>query len=146
MTFKVYEDLKNNLLTYLESGIDLTDPYTGRDMVVPVSKKGAVQNYGAISVRPEDSPLDLEGWEAQIHDLKAKALQRTFTDEELDNHIEGVLGGHLELAMEQYLMAKEFDKAANPTSAAGSSSDSTKTKDGTTSAPSSTSEEIGEAI
>jgi hypothetical protein len=93
MPFGVYEDLKSNLLTYLEDGIDLTDPETGRDLVLSVSKKGAVTKYGSISARPKESPLGLDdGWEAQLFNLEEKALQRQFSGDEVEDHVEGALG------------------------------------------------------
>ena len=92
MPYSVANDMRNNLLTYLEDGIDMTDETSGRDMVISVTKQGAVQKYESVTVRPRASAIDIPGWEAQCHDLEAKAHGRMLHTAEVVDHIASVLG------------------------------------------------------
>jgi hypothetical protein len=110
MPFTFSQDLKNQLLVYLEDGVDLTDEKKGHDLSFTVGKKGAVQQYGSITVRPRASALDVEDWQAQCHDLEAKAHSRMFTKDDVDDLIEKVLGDEAASMIQLYLQSKEEEK------------------------------------
>jgi hypothetical protein len=97
MPYTAATELRNILLTYLEDGIDLTDPKEGRNVVFVVGKKGAVTQYKSFSARPLPTEVTIEDWEAQCHDLKAKAHGTVFTTEEVTSNMRGVLGDSFEL-------------------------------------------------
>jgi hypothetical protein len=130
MPFGVANDIRNNLLTYLEDGVDLTDPTTGRDMVIVVTKNGAVQQYDSVTVRPRASEIAVDGWEAQCHDLEAKAHSRIFTADEIVDQMAAVLGDEATVFFEALEATKPKVEATEPAEA--TTSDAT--------------EEIGEAV
>ena len=108
MPFGLATNLRGALMTYLEDDVDLTDPVTGHDIVFGCLKKGAVQQYSDVTVRPKKSPLDIEDWEAQVHDLEDKAHQRTFDADEVMVEVEKVLGDDYANFKEMYeLLADE---------------------------------------
>lgn len=107
MPFGVAGDLKNALETYLEDGVDLTDPTEGHDITFSVNKTGAVQQYSALTVRPKTSDVGVEDWEASCHDLEAKAHSRMFDDADIREQIEKVLGDDASSMLARYdLLAK----------------------------------------
>lgn len=107
MPFKFSRDLKNQLIVYLEDKVDLTDPVKGHDLSFSVSKVGAVQQYGSITVRPRPVDIGVEDWQAQCHDLEAKAHSRMFTHDDVDDLIEKVLGDEAPNTIALYKEAKE---------------------------------------
>lgn len=108
MPFGVATNMRNALMTYLEDNVDLTDPENGHDLVFSCFKKGAVQQYSDVTVRPKASPLGVEDWEAQCHDLTEKAHQRTFDRADVEEQIEKVLGDDYASFKEMYeLLAGE---------------------------------------
>lgn len=110
MPYSFAQDLKNQILVYLEDGVDLTDPSKGHDLSFVVSKTGAVQKYGGITVRPRPSDLGVDDWQAQCHNLEAKAHTRMFNTEEVEEHIEKVLGDEAASMVELFKTLKEEQK------------------------------------
>ena len=96
MPYTAATELRNILLTYLEDGIDLTDPIEGRNVVFTVGKRGAVTQYKSFSARPLPTAVEVEDWEAQCFDLKSKAHGTIFTTEEVTENMQGVLGSDFE--------------------------------------------------
>jgi hypothetical protein len=114
MPYSVANDMRNNLLTYLEDGVDLTDPEVGRDMVISVTKQGAVQKYESVTVRPRATELDIDGWEAQCHDLEAKAHGRIFTVDDVLGQMESVLGSEAPTFFEALEASKPTPTTTEP--------------------------------
>jgi hypothetical protein len=108
MPFGLATNMRNALMTYIEDDVDLTDPEKGHDLVFSCSKKGAVQQYSDVTVRPKPSKLDIEDWEAQVHDLEEKAHNRTFDADDVMEQVEKVLGDDYASFKEMYeLLATE---------------------------------------
>lgn len=112
MPFGVAGDIKNALETYLEDGVDLTHPTKGHDLTFTVGKQGAVQQYSSITVRPKPSDVGVEDWEAQCHDLEAKAHSRMFTNDDIKEQIEKVLADDAASMLEMYENLRKEKKEA----------------------------------
>ena len=114
MPFGMATNMRNALMTYLEDGVDLTHPEEGHDLVFSCFKKGAVQQYSDVTVRPKASPIGVEDWEAQCHDLAAMAHQRTLDEDDVREQMEKVLGDDFASFTELYelLAADRKEKKA----------------------------------
>lgn len=101
MSHNVFTNLSNTLKTYLQAGVDITDPEKGRDFTIHVKKKGAVQEYGNIILHPSDTPVDVDDWESELHDLEALAHSRILEPDDIKTAIPDALGEFYEEALKR---------------------------------------------
>lgn len=91
MSYNVFTNLMNTLTNYLKKGVDISDPETGHDFTIFVEKKGSVQNYGSLMLDMDKSPIGIENWEEELHNLEELALQRILTPEDIEAAIPDAL-------------------------------------------------------
>lgn len=75
---------------------DVTDPEEGRDLKIKKSGNGESTRY-KVMVRPNVSPVGLEGWEEKLHNLKKEAYSIIPNNSEYLKYLEDSFGDVLDV-------------------------------------------------